>query len=51
MPLEFKSLPMMTLRSSPGEILDRVSRHGEAFVIERSGQQLACLVPIANFPP
>ena len=51
MPIEFKPLPMMTLRSSPGEILDRVSRHGESFVIERSGQQLACLVPISIFLP
>ena len=51
MELEFKSLSMMELRSSPGDILDRVYKHGEAFIIERSGQQKACLVPISHFFP
>ena len=50
-PIEFTSLPMMTLRSSPGEVLDRVARNGEAFIIERSGQQLACLLPVSMFLP
>jgi len=50
-PLEFTSLPMMKLRSSAGEVLDRVSRDGESFVIHRSGQQLACLVPVSMFLP
>ena len=49
--IEFKSLPMMALRSRPGEVLDEVSRDGTSFVIERSGQQLACLVPISCFLP
>lgn len=51
MELEFKSLSMMELRSSPGDILDRVYKNGEAFIIERSGQQKACLVPISHFFP
>jgi hypothetical protein len=51
MELEFKILSMMELRSSPGDILDRVYKDGEAFIIERSGQQKACLVPIYHFFP
>jgi hypothetical protein len=51
MPLEFQSLTMMDLRSSPGEVLDRVSKNNEAFLIERNGQQLACLVPVSVFLP
>ena len=51
MHIEFKSLPMMALRSSPGEVLDQVSRDGVAYVIERSGRQKACLVPISCFLP
>lgn len=41
----------MELRSAPGEVLDRVARSGEAFLIERNGQQLACLVPLSLFMP
>ena len=41
--IEFKPLPMMALRSSPGEVLDEVSREGAAYLIERNGQQKACL--------
>ena len=51
MPIEFKTLPMMALRSSAGEVLDEVSRNGTAFLIERKGQQKACLVPISHFLP
>ena len=51
MELEFKTLSMMELRSSPGDILDRVYKNGEAFIVERSGQQKACLVPITHFIP
>ena len=50
-PVEFKPLSMMALRSSPGEIIDRVARDGEAYVIERNGQQLACLLPVSIFLP
>ena len=49
--IEFKLLPMMALRSRPGEVLDEVSREGAAFLIERNGQQKACLVPISYFLP
>jgi len=49
--LDFKPLSMMDLRSSPGDILDRVSRSGEAFIIEKNGEQKACLVPISVFFP
>ncbi len=45
MHIEFKPLPMMALRSSPGEVLDEVSREGAACLIKRNGQQKACLVP------
>jgi hypothetical protein len=51
MEFDFKTLTMMKLRSSPGEILDRVHEGGEAFIIERNGRQKACLVPIWYFLP
>ena len=51
MKIDFKSLSMMGLRSRPGEILDEVSKEGVAFLIERNGQQKACLVPISCFLP
>jgi prevent-host-death family protein len=49
--IDFKSLKMMELRSSPGEVLDRVARDGEVFVIERNGQPKACLVPVSYLLP
>ncbi len=49
--IDFKPLPMMALRSRPGEVLDEVAREGAAFLIERNGQQKACLVPISYFLP
>jgi prevent-host-death family protein len=49
--IDFKTLKMMELRSSPGEILDRVARDGEVFVIERNGQPKACLVPVSFLLP
>lgn len=51
MEFDFKTLTMMKLRSSPGEILDRVHEDGEAFIIERNGRQKACLVPVWYFLP
>ncbi len=51
MTLQLRPLTMMDLRKSPGSILDRVSRDGEAFVIERNGQDKAFLVPISVFWP
>ena len=42
---------MMALRSAPGEVLDRVAQKGEAFVVERNGHQMACLVPLSVFMP
>lgn len=51
MQIEFTQLPMMALRSRPGELLDEVSRQGCAFLIERNGQPKACLVPISYFLP
>jgi ubiquitin-protein ligase len=50
MELDFKTLTMMQLRNSPGEILDKV-HEGEAYVIERNGRKKACLVPIWYFFP
>ena len=49
--IDFKVLSMMELRSRPGEVLDDVARSGQTFVIERNGQQKACLVPISFFLP
>jgi antitoxin (DNA-binding transcriptional repressor) of toxin-antitoxin stability system len=51
MPLDFGLLSMTELRTRPGEILDRVADKGEAFIIERSGQRKACLVPLSAFLP
>jgi len=49
--IDFKTLKMMQLRSSPGEVLDRVARDGEVFVIERNGEPKACLVPVSFLLP
>lgn len=49
--LKFEPLSMMDLRSRPGEVLDEVAEGSRAFVIERNGQQKACLVPISHFLP
>jgi prevent-host-death family protein len=49
--IDFKTLKMMELRSSPGEVLDRVARDGEVFVVERNGQPKACLVPVSFLLP
>lgn len=49
--IDFKTLSMMDLRSTPGEVLDRVARDGDVFVIERSGQPKACLVPVSFLLP
>ena len=49
--IEFRPLAMMALRSTPGEVLDEVSNNGAAYLIERNGQQKACLVPISRFLP
>jgi prevent-host-death family protein len=51
MPLDFSLLSMTELRNRPGEILDRVADKGEAFIIERSGQRKACLVPLSVLLP
>jgi ubiquitin-protein ligase len=51
MPHNFTPLPMMELRSAPGDVLDRVAHNGESFVIERNGNQMACLVPLSVFMP
>ena len=51
MKIDFKTLKMMQLRSSPGEILDRVARDGDVFVVERNGQPKACLVPVSFLLP
>jgi prevent-host-death family protein len=49
--IDFKTLTMMDLRSTPGEVLDRVARDGDVFVIERNGQPKACLVPVSFLLP
>lgn len=51
MKIDFKTLKMMELRSSPGEVLDRVARDGEVLIVERNGQPKACLVPVSFLLP
>ena len=51
MKIDFKTLTMMDLRSSPGETLDRVAEDGEVFLVERNGQPRACLVPVSFLLP
>ena len=41
----------MELRSSPGEVLDRVARDGEVFIVERNGEPKACLIPVSFLLP
>jgi prevent-host-death family protein len=49
--IDFKTLSMMDLRSTPGEVLDRVARDGDVFIVERNGQPKACLVPVSFLLP
>ena len=49
--LSFQLLSMMDLRSAPGDVLDRVAKNGEAFIVERNGVQMACLVPLSLLMP
>jgi len=42
---------MTELRTTPGEILDRVAEKGQAFIIEKNGNRKACLVPLSVFFP
>ncbi len=51
MKIDFKTLTMMELRGSPGEVLDRVARDGDVFIVERNGQAKACLVPVSFLLP
>ena len=51
MHIDFQPLSMMDLRSRPGEVLDDVAERGRSYVVERNGQQKACLVPISVFLP
>ncbi len=51
MKIDFKTLTMMDLRSGPGEILDRVAKDGDVFVVERNGRPKACLVPVSFLLP
>ena len=51
MSVNFQLLSMMELRSAPGEVLDRVAQNQESFIVERSGQQMACLVPLSVLLP
>src|SRR5262245_56462451 len=51
MPIEFERIAMTDLRARPGEIVDRVSETGSAYVVERKGHPLACIVPVALFLP
>jgi ubiquitin-protein ligase len=51
MPIEFQPISMMELRNAPGDILDRVAQQNEAFIVERNGHQMACLVPLSSFMP
>lgn len=51
MAIDFTRLSMTELRTRPGEILDRVADNSESFVVERSGRQKACLVPLSVFLP
>lgn len=51
MKIDFKTMSMMELRSTPGEVLDRVARDGEVFIVERNGEPKACLVPVSFLLP
>lgn len=51
MPRDFELVSMTDLRAKPGEILDAVSDRGRAFLVERKGIPLACLVPVEDFMP
>ena len=40
------SIPMMQLRSQPGTYIDRVFYRKESFIVEKTGQPRAVLVPL-----
>lgn len=43
------SISAMNLRKQPGTILDRVFYRNESFIVERSGEPKAAIVPLAEF--
>jgi prevent-host-death family protein len=44
-----KTVDMMDLRRKPGSIVDQVFYRHEAFVVERSGEPKAVLVPLGEY--
>lgn len=43
------TISMMKLRSQPGSVIDEVFYKNESFIIERSGQPRAVLVPLQQY--
>ena len=47
--LNQNTVSMMQLRSQPGTVLDKVFYRNEIFIVERSGQAKAVIVPIKEY--
>lgn len=43
------NLNMMKLRNEPGSIVDRVFYRNESFIVEKSGEPRAAIVPVRDY--
>lgn len=48
---DFTRITMTDLRARAGEIIDAAAEEGTAFLVERKGLPLACIVPVAELIP
>ena len=51
MTYEFKYVTMSELRARAGDLVDKVAKHNEAYIVDRKGTPLACIVPVSVFLP
>lgn len=51
MALDFLPLRMTELRARVGEAIESVAKEGHAYLVERKGVPLACIVPVSEYLP